>query len=302
MIGFYLACAAIIVWIVRRAAWKQRNILLLLAGALTFYPVFVSLVNTQDTAILVFGALLCLAGILTKRDWMAGLGLALTSVRPQVTVLLAIPFLFRKQKVFGWFCLAGGILGLLGLAAVGMDGMRGFLNVLQVSAGGQWYGMKEPVMVDLVGLLWRVAPGLGANVIHLIGWGVYAATLAGLCVLWSRSREIGEYQIGLAIVLAVFAVPHLHYHDLSLLIVTVVALLLLLVRGEFLNMRKAALVPLALSLALFFSNFADVLKFNFPYVVMLLLVLGLCFPGMILRGKAGPKEISNERQPDGITK
>jgi hypothetical protein len=272
--------------------------LLLLAGALTFYPLLVSLVNTQDTAILVFGALLCLAGILTERDWMAGLGLALTSVRPQVTVLLAVPFLFRKKKVFGWFCLAGGILGVLGLAAVGVDGMRGFLNVLQVSAGGEWYGMKETVMVDLVGLLWRVTPGLGANVIHLIGWGVYGLTLVGLCILWSRSRAIGENQIGLAIALAVFAVPHLHYHDLTLLIVPVVALLLILVRGDFLSSQKAALVPLVLSLALFFSNFADVFKYNFPYVVMLLLALSLYFPGIIFHGKESSREVSKERQPD----
>jgi hypothetical protein len=302
MVGFYLACAAIILWILRRTAWKQRNILLLLAGVLTFYPLLVSLVNTQDTAILVFGALLCLAGILTERDWMAGLGLALTSVRPQVTVLLAIPFLFRKQKVFGWFCLAGGILGLLSLAAVGVDGIRGFLNVLQVSAGGQWYGMKEPLMVDLVGLLWRVTPGLGANVIHIIGWGVYGLTLVVLCILWSRSQAIGEKQIGLAIALAVLAVPHLHYHDLTLLIVPVVALSLILIRGGFLPPQKAALIPLVVSLTLLFSNFADVLKYNFPYVVMLLLALSLYFPGIIFHGKESPKgisnESSNERQPD----
>jgi len=290
MVALYLACAAIIAWILRREAWKQRNILLLLAGALTFFPLFVSLVNTQDTAILVFGGLLCLAGILTERDWLAGLGLALTSVRPQVTVLLAIPFLFRKQKVFGWFCLAGGILGILSLAAVGEDGIRGFLNVMVVSAGGEWYGMKEPVMVNLVGLLWRVAPGLGANLIHWIGWAVYGITLIGLCILWGRTRLINEKQIGLAIVLTVFAVPHLHYHDLTLLLVALVAELMLLVRGGFLSTQKATLVPLALSIVFLFSNFAPVLKYNFPYLVMLLLVVVLYIPGVIFRSKSSSHE------------
>ena len=296
MVALYLACAAIIAWILLRDSWKKRNILLLLAGALTFYPLFFSLVNTQDTAILVFGAFLVLAGILTGNDWLAGLGLALTSVRPQITVVLAMPFLFKKQKVFGWFCLAGGVLGVLSLAAVGLDGIRGFLNVLQVSAGGEWYGMKEPFMVNLVGLLWRIGPGMGANVIHWIGWAVFGITLVGLCVLWSRSRDIGEKQIGLVIVLAVFAVPHLHYHDLALLLVPVLAALLLLVRGRSLGSQEAALVPLALSLALFFSNFIDALKFNFPYLVMILLALALYFPGVIFRGR----ESSKERQPDGI--
>jgi hypothetical protein len=210
---------------------------------------------------------------------------------------LAVPYLFRKQKVLGWFSLIGVGLCAVSLAAVGLDGIRGFINALLVSAGGDWYGMKEPVMVNLVGLLWRIAPGLGANGIHWTGWAVYGITVVGLCVLWFRSREIGEKQIGLAIVLAVFVVPHLHYHDLTLLIVSLVALLLLLVRGGFLQMQDAALLPLALSLTLFFTNFALALKLNFPYLVMLFLGLALYFPGVFFRGRS-----SLERQPDGITK
>jgi hypothetical protein len=297
MIAVYLACSVIIFVILHRAAWNQAAILLLLAGILTFFPLIVSLVNTQDTAILVFGGFLWLTGILLKRDWLAGLGLALTSVRPQVTLLLAVPFLFKKQKVFGWFSLMGVVLCAVSLAAVGLAGIRGFINALQVSAGGDWYGMKEPLMVNLVGMLWRITPGLGPNIIHWIGWAVYGITLVGLCVLWFRSRKIGEKQIGLAIVLAVFLVPHLHYHDLTLLIVPLVALLLLLERDGFLHSQEAALLPLALSLALLFSNFALALKLNFPYLIMLLLGVALYFPDIFFRGKA-----ILERQPDGIAK
>jgi hypothetical protein len=145
--------------------------------------------------------------------------------------------------------------------------------------------MKEPVMVNLVGLLWRVAPGLGANIIHWIGWVIYGITLIGLCILWARTRLINEKQIGLAIVLAVFAVPHLHYHDLTLLLVALVAALILLVRGGFLSAQKAVLVPLVLSMVLLFSNFVLILKLNFPYLIMLLLGLALYFPGVVFRGK-----------------
>ena len=293
-------CTASVVLLTRlfqRAGWGQPEVWLAAAGLITFFPLFVSILNGQDTAFTFLGLCLFLVGILTERDWLAGIGLALTSIRPQVTVLLAVPFLFRKQKVFGWFCLAGGVLVILSLAAVGIDGMRGFLNLLLVSAGGDWYGLKEPLMVNLVGLLWRITPALGANAIHWIGWAVYGITLVGLCVLWSRSRKIGEKQIGLAIVLAVFVVPHLHYHDLTLLIVPLVALLLLLVRNGFLHSQHAALLPLALSLALLVSNFALVLKLNFPYLIMLLLCLALYLPGVFFRSKP-----SFERQPDGITK
>ena len=139
MVASYLACAAVIAWILRREAWKQRHVLYLLAGILTFYPLFVSLVNIQDSAIMVLGAFLWLAGIISGRDWLAGLGLALTSVRPHVTVLLALPFLFRKRGVFLWFCAGVAALGLVSQLAVGPEGLRAYIRLLFSAAGGQFY-------------------------------------------------------------------------------------------------------------------------------------------------------------------
>jgi hypothetical protein len=296
LLVLYVAGMVLLAGIFRRAGWRQAETWLMAAGMITFFPLYVSLLNGQDTAFTFLGLCLYLAGFLTGKDWLAGVGLALTSIRPQVTVLLAVPFIFRRQKVFGWFCLAGGVLGGLSLAAVGVEGMRGFLNLLLVSASGEWYGLKEPLMVNLVGLLWRIAPGLGANLIHWTGWAVYGMTLIGLCILWRRTRLLNEKQIGLAIVLAVFTVPHLHYHDLALLLVALVAALLVLVREGFLDTQKAALVPLALSIVFLFSNFALFLKLNIPYLIMLLLCLALCFPGIIFRGKKN----AYKRPPDGI--
>lgn len=283
-----LLCTAstlLLVNLLQRAGWRQAEVWLAAAGMLTFFPLFVSVLNGQDTAFTLLGLSLYLFGMLTGRDWLAGLGLALTSVRPHITVLLAVPFLFKRQKVFGWFCLGGVVLGLLSLAILGFDGIRGFLNLLLVSAGGEWYGLKEPLMVNLVGLLTRITPGLGTQAIHWIGWAVYGATLIGLCVLWARSQKIGEKQIGLAVTLAVFAVPHLHYHDLTLLIVPLAAALLILVRQGSISTYTGAIAPLALSLAFLSSNFAPVLKYNFPYVVMLLLVLVLWRTVPFLRGE-----------------
>jgi hypothetical protein len=198
--------------------------------------------------------------------------------------------------VFGWFCVAAGVLGGLSLVILGVNGTRGFLNLLLVSAGGEWYGLKEPLMVNLVGLLWRILPGLGATFIHWTGWAVYGITLIGLCILWAITKVITEKQIGLAIVLTILVVPHLHYHDLALLLAALTAALLVLVRGGFLSARKAALLPLALSLVLLLSNSVLIVKLNFPYLVMLGLVLALYFPSYIFRGKARIKE----QQPDGI--
>ena len=145
-------------------------------------------------------------------------------------------------------------MGGLSLAVLGVEGMRGFINLLLVSASGEWYGLKEPAMVNLIGLLWRFMPGLGGDTIHWIGWVAYGITLIGLCVLWARSREITEKQLGVAIIVSLFAVPHLHYHDLSLLIVALLPGLVILVRRGLLSARDASLAPLAISFILLISS------------------------------------------------
>jgi hypothetical protein len=200
--------------------------------------------------------------------------------------------LFKRQKVFAWTCLAAGVLAATSLLVLGVDGTRAYLQVLFATAGGDWYGMKEPQMVNLIGLLWRVAPGLGAAAIRGAGWAFYGLTLAGLCVLWGRSRTIGAVQAGVAATLAVFAVPHLHYHDLTLLLVPLAAALLILARGGYLRPRDAGLVPLAVSLALLFSNLIPLLKYNFPYLVMLFLILVFWVPGRIF-----PQRVGKENTP-----
>jgi hypothetical protein len=292
-----LLCALgtiVIARLFRQAGWTPAETFWSGAGILTFFPLFVSLMNGQDTAFALLGLCLWLAGLLTRRDRLAGLGLALTMVRPHIAVMLAIPFLFRRQRVLAWFCAGSAMLGLVSIAILGRDGLRGFLDLLLVSAGGEWYGLKEPFMVNLIGLLWRVAPSLGAGTIHWIGWAGYALALGGLCALWWRSRDIGERQIALAVTVAVFFAPHLHYHDLTLLLVALAALMLGLVRGGFLDARRASPAPLAFSLALLLGSLVGILKLNLPYVLIAALLLAVLRPELLT--SAG-RSVSRKGEP-----
>jgi len=282
----FIAWSALLVLIYGIGAWVLIRIVhpghpynwLYAAAILTFFPLFISLMNGQDTAFVFLGLCLWLAGLLSSDDCMAGLGLSLTTVRPQLAVLLAVAFLFRRRKVLVWFCVGAGILGLASLAAVGLQGMRGFFIQILVSASGEWYGLKEALMVNLVGLLWRIAPGLGGVIIHGIGWAFYGFVLVGLCVLWARSREIGEKQIVIALTLALFASPHLHYHDLTFLLVILIAATSLIARGGFIQPRDTAMGPLSISIILLLGSLVPVLKYNLPYVVMVIIVLIVWYP------------------------
>jgi hypothetical protein len=245
----------------------------------------------QDTALLFLGGCLWLVGMSMERDGLVGIGLALITVRPQIAVLLAFPLIFKRQKAFGWFCLWAGMLAIISLFTLGINGMRSFIDILIITAGGEWYGMNQPAMVNLIGLLLRIVPGMSEVVVRVIGWVVYGLTLIGLCVYWGSSRKIGEKQIVLTATLALFTVPHLHYHDLAFLLIPMAAALAGMVRAKVISLQEAGLAPLAVSLFLLLGSLITVLIYNLPYLVMILLVLIIWFPERVFFWRQRKDEI-----------
>jgi len=249
---------------------RQSN-LLATVGALLFLPVFFSLMNGQDTAILFLGTVIWMYGLISGREYLTGFGLSLTIVRPHIALILAAPMIFRSFKVFGAFLFGSGILALLSILIVGPRGIQDYANILLVSAGGEWYGMKEYAMYNLIGLLTRTVPGLDGNSIRLIGWLVYGIAILALCILWGKSRNSAARLIGLSTTLALFAAPHLHFHDLALLLIPIYEL----IRGSTeteagkLKTSIAILLPLAISLLLLLSNISPYLQYTVPYLIML---------------------------------
>jgi len=103
----FVLCAIILIRLVPQAQGWDRWILLL--GTALFFPAFFSVINGQDTALLFTGSPQCgLYGLIQERDRLAGLGLALTLIRPHMGVMLALPFIFRRRKVWWWFVVGAG--------------------------------------------------------------------------------------------------------------------------------------------------------------------------------------------------
>jgi len=260
-------------WSLRSLGWGKTQAGLLFAAALFFEPLFISVLKGQDSALLLLGGLLWYSGFLRDDDRLSGLGLSLTLIRPQIALLLAVPFLFRRRKLFGWFFLGAASLGIFSLLQVGWDGVVDYYHILVLSAAGSGYGMSETAMFNLVGLLLRLAPGLDLGTVHAIGWGVYAAVLLGLCALWGFSKHVKPWHLVLAVTLSLFAAPHLHYHDLALLIVPLVCVGVAGVSTGRFPVMWAAALPLLTSVVLLFAEFWDPARFTIPYLLMLTLPL-----------------------------
>ena len=265
----------------RAKNWPRPQIWVLLIGALLFQPLFISILKGQDTAFCLLGEILCLCGLLRDDDRVAGLGLSLMLIRPQIAVVLAIPFLFRRRKVFWWFCGGAAALGLYSLAMVGLDGVQDYLRILTISVGGQGYGLNQSAMFNFTGLAFRLLPRIDPIMIRWLAWGLFAAGIVGLSVLWKVSPAIRLRHLGLAVLTSLFVAPHLHYHDLALLLLPILGFAIILVEAGVLRPEKSMYLPVVFSLLLLLGDISPA-RFVIPYLVMAFLVVGLWFPVKLL--------------------
>lgn len=270
MAMIYGAGIAILGRTLKGSGTDPASIRIVTIGAVLFLPLFFSLMNGQDTGILLLGAAIWVYGLLSGREWVAGLGLSLTTVRPHIALVLALPMLLRHYRVFIGFVVGSSMLALFSFVILGLSGAQEFINVILISAGGDWYGIKQNVMFNLIGLLMRMFPEAEEGAIRAVGWIIYGITILALIFIWRRPNIRKEYLIGLTATLAALVVPHLHFHDLTLLLVP----LYMLVRST--KTPLAAALPLALTLLLLISNAAPFLQFTVPYLISFSLIVYLC--------------------------
>ena len=240
---------------------------------LLFYPVFLGLLKGQDTAFLLLGGTLWLYGIVVENDTIAGLGLAMTVIRPQIAIILAIPFLFKRIKVWWWFCAGVMVLATYSLMLVGLQGAGDYIHLLVVSANGQGYGMDQNAMFNFTGLILRLFPLLSIDLIHGLAWGIFGMAIVGLSVLWKLSKQIDLHHIILALSLSLFAAPHLHYHDLALMALSLFGLGLVAIKSGKWTFFITISLSLFASVILLIGEWWDPLRFTTPYLLMLVLPL-----------------------------
>jgi hypothetical protein len=160
------------------------------------------------------------------------------------------------------------ILALFSFAILHVQGIIEFLSVLQISSKGQWFGMKPEAMLNLLGLIIRLIR-LDPGITSWIGWLIYLIGIVLLAGLWFRSIGITDRLLGLSILIIVVTAPHLHLHDLTLLIFP----LLFIVHERMVTSSESywMLLPLVGSLLLLFGLLLEVVYFILPYVLFVLL-------------------------------
>jgi hypothetical protein len=269
MLCFIAATMAVINQLLQALQWDRSSRGMFILCSVFFYPIFVGLLKGQDTAFLLLGAMFWFYGMVKKKNPVAGLGLAMTIIRPQIAIMLAVPFLFNRRGVWWWFCGGAAFLALYSFALVRFEGVRDFFLLLQISAKGQGFGMNQNLMDNFTGMVLRLLPNANIGTVHIAAWVLFLAVIIGLSVLWKVTPEIRYRHIVLAVTLSLFAAPHLHSHDLALLLIPFIALSIVLVSASRLKVRSAAAWLVLASVVWMFGEVWDPFRFTFPYLLMI---------------------------------
>ena len=206
-----LVCALVV--------FRMTDDLALAFAALSFYPIFVAILRGHDTILLLLGVLLCAHLLSVQRDWLAGIALSLTTIKPHIAIFLALPIIVRP-KAFLSFCAASTILALYSVLLVGISGVSDFLKLIRISAAGEISGMHPLDMYNLLGLMERA--GVHPNAARPVAWLIFFLSAILMLIVWKRNPS--DPPFALTMLLAVVTSPHLHEHDLALLLVTYVTL------------------------------------------------------------------------------
>jgi hypothetical protein len=262
--------------------FKKEEIIILFAGIFLFFPTFSAFMNGQDDAILLLGLAIWLWGLFSEKPFIAGLGLSLTTVRPQTALFLAIPFLFKRRKVFWGFALGGAILVIISWALIKTEGMLSFINSLKFIESTIWIQPHALDMPTISGMIRRNFQVTDITFVRNLIWGCYAVGVIVFCIVWYKSKEILEKHIGLLALFSILLVPYAHYHDLVILLVPVICLVRVLSSGKIIETGLLAVFPLIVSLmALVGFIGPGYLKFPLIYYVMLILGCLLLFPNQV---------------------
>lgn len=253
--------------------FTRENFILLWTGAYLFDPTFSGLMNGQDTAIVLLGAVIWASGILSQKYVLSGIGLSLTTVRPQIALFLAIPFLFRHRKVFWGFVIASSILAVISIGLLRSEGTFRFIESIRYIESTVWHESHALDMPTISGIIRRNFTISNPVPIKNLVWICYVLGIVSFCLMWHKSAEINERHIGLFSTVCIFLLPYAHYHDLILLLVPIFCLLRIYQKEDAMHQNNLAIAPLAVSwlLTLGFAG-SGLLKFPIVYLIMFSLV------------------------------
>lgn len=262
--------------------FNKENLFLLCAAAFLFDPTFSGFMNGQDIAILLLGVIVWMWGMFHEKYFLAGLGLSLATIRPQIALFLAIPFLFRHRQVFWGFALGALTLAAISVGLLKVNGTLKFIDSLRYIENTIWYEKHSFDMPTISGIIRRNFDVINVALVKDFVWICYLLGIIGFSAWWYKSKAITEKHIGLIVLAGIFLLPYAHYHELTLLLIPIFCILRILQRDESIPQYYFVILPLIVSwLSVLGFIGSGAMKFSIVYFIMLSLGYLLITEGRI---------------------
>lgn len=268
----------LLVRLLKSIRFTKENFVILSMGTFLFFPAFSGFINGREDIILLLGAIVWVSGVLSKKYFLAGLGLSLTAIRPQMALILAIPFFFRHRNVFWGFVLGSSILAAVNLAIDGIDGAVKYVQSIRYIENTVWHEPHSFDMPTISGIIRRNFVFDDPEPARTLVWVCYVLGMAAFSVAWHRSSEITEKHLGVVSTASIFLLPYAHYHDLILLLIPIFCLIRILGKRNVVDQYYLSIGPLVISL-LAGMGFAGSGNMKFPIAYAIMLALGCLLIG-----------------------
>lgn len=244
-----------------KAIWAPLPVLVLLG----FFPVFVDLLQGQDSLLLLLVFVLVFVSLKEKQEFKAGCFLAIALFKFQYAIPFLVPFvIWRRWKVVGGFAISSALLFLLSLPITGFRGTLSYAVFLSNLVKGlsshtvqSALGILSNTMPNIRGAVEMMAPSLLPQNLQK----TIIVLVSGLAVLWvarnwprGRALSAMNFDLGfsLALVVSILVSYHLQLHDLSLLLIPFVLVLNRTSKNEIFTGRWR--VPVYGLIALFYLS------------------------------------------------
>ena len=256
-----------------------------ITAALAFFPVFVCLLQGQDSLVLLLLFAWAFVAMEKGHDSAAGFLLGLALFRFQLVLpMIIVVVLRRRWKVVGGFAVAAIALAAISIPVVGWTQVLGYpQELLRVSHSQGSAAMNPKEMPNVRGLL---VSFLGENSVSQWLTALVSLVLLALAVWkWKPEPRQPEFRLGfgLTVTVAVMVSYHLMGHDLSLLLLPLLLAADWLCTDTAKGVARRLLIP-ALGL-LFFSPLYFLLWFRYQRASAMFWVIALLALGLTLAEK-----------------
>ena len=180
-----LMCTTAVIWL-RERGWTRGQAIMGGVALSMFYPLFISFLKGQDTIIIVLAAVIWARALSREDDRTAGLALALTVIKPQIALMLALPTLAVRWRAFAWFVGGAGVLAIVSVLLVGQRGVEDYLTILRITSRGEGFGINQSAMQNMLALMLQIVPGLGLQLAQSIAWLLYIGAVIGISAIWRK--------------------------------------------------------------------------------------------------------------------